>query len=405
MATFPTDQRWYNLAAILSIPFSLPMIVIGYQLAKMYGPGVAICSILVGNLFLWLVGFAVISMASENRSNAIDNVRSYLGPFGAILMWIVMIISILNWLTFQLNANIPSIGAYFQIQDPIHLVILGSAIGIFITLITMGGIQVLKWLTITTAPFIILYYLFAIFRSEYSIDAITFGISVPAVIATVLVLLPGVINLPTLYRYSHSKPDSYLGLSIMFFLISFFEISTIWMQFTDTFDLVFNGYSVFAFATLLFLLITLTCINFINIYYLSALWESSFPRFTENKRVFIFGLLGTACYAFIKANTPIQVLANLMNSFLGSLGIVLLIAYLIRILIQHRPRKFEQTLNSLSWIIGCAVSATLIAYDIDEYVQPLLMGAIASASSFLIIIFIEENIWAAKKVLSHKDNY
>lgn len=399
------DQKWFQLGTILSTPFSLPMIIIGNQLGAQYGAGTAICSILVGNLLLWLIGMAVISMAAEDRSNAIGNVKSYLGKYGAVFMWLILMISILNWFMHQINAVIPSIGTYFGKESNGTLVRLGAGLGFFTTLLSVGGIRFLKWVTLISFPFIFFYYVFAIIQSDYSISHIdVWGLSTPAIISTIIVLLPGMVNLPTLFRHARSKADSYLGLTIMTLLISFYEISTLWMKFTENWDIVFLGstYSFFAIATLTFIVLTLIYINLINIYFASACWETYVPRFEGAKGYAITGLMGTAAYTFIQINTPILFIADLTNCYIGNLGIVLMIAFLVRMIVRHRPRPFEKLLNGISWFIGCIVSTLLVVKDMQDLTHPLLMGVATSALVFLCIIFIEEAIWSANKIILNK---
>src|SRR5438876_966322 len=93
----PHNLKWFQLGTIISTSFSLPSILVGAELAKQYGAGVAICSILVGNLLLWLISLAVISMASEDQSNSIENVKVYLGKYGAIFLWLTLMVSLINW--------------------------------------------------------------------------------------------------------------------------------------------------------------------------------------------------------------------------------------------------------------------------------------------------------------------
>lgn len=400
----PTDQKWYHLSTILGSLFSLPMIVIGNQLAKLHGPGVAICSIIVGNLFLWIIGLTVVTMSIQERSNAIDNVNNYLGKYGAILMWIIMMLSILNWFALQLHFLTPSIGDFFHIEAQKTLVFLGIGIGLITALLSFGGIQLIKWATLITFPLIFFYHFLSMVQFGISISFLgTWGLSLSAIITTLLVFLPGIINLPTLFRHSQSKADSYLGLSIFIFLVSFYQIATIGMQFTDIGGATYKGYSFYSFITFIFLILTLIYINLANIYYVSALCEKYTPKVAKILG-FSFGLVGTGYYLFIQKYNyyPIGIVSGLTNSFLAGLGIVLLISYLIRTIVQHRPRKNEKALNLFCWIIGCAVAAFFVPYNIEDYVKPLLMGVIASTSSFLVIIFIEENIWAMKKVLSDK---
>lgn len=404
VSTIPTDQKWYHLCVILSSLFSLPMIVIGNQLAKLHTPGTAICSILVGNLILWVTGLTVVTMAIEERSNAIDNVRNYLGSIGTTLIWIFMMLSILNWFALQLDFVIPSIGAFFEVYDQKTLICFAISIGLLTTFLSLGGIQLIKWATFITFPLIFFYYLFSIIQSNISINSLgSLELSFSAIVTTLLVFLPGTINLPTLFRHSQSKADSYLGLSIYILLVSFYQISTIWMRFTNNWGITYDDYSFYSFVIFLFILLTLIFINLGNIYYATALCERYMPRMAKMIGL-AFGIVGTGYYLFIQKYHyyPIHIITGLTNSFLAGLGVVLLIGYLIRMIVQHRPRKNEKTLNLLCWIVGCIVAAFFVFFNIKDYVKPFFMGTFASASSFLIIIFIEENIWATKKVLSHR---
>ncbi len=397
------DLKWFQLGTIISTSFPIPSILVGGQLAKQYGPGIAICSVLAANLLLWLISTAMISMAGAERSNAIENVKVYLGKYGAIFMWLVLMISMLNWFVLQINGVIPSIGAYFGSPDKSTLVRLGAGLGFFTTLLSVGGIRLLKWVTLTSFPLIFCYYLFVIFRSDFSIyeTKSSWGLSTPAIISSVLILVPGAINLPTLFRFSRSKSDSYLGLAIMFILMAIFECSTIWMKFTDNWTIIYDG-AFYSIITLIFIILTLIYINLINIFFASACWETYFPRFEGPKGYVVTGLLGTAIYTFIQVTTPILYIGHLSNAYLASLGVVILIAFLIQMIIRHRPRKFEQVINGICWAIGCLVSTLLVIQNVQNGVHPLLMGAGSSALAYLIIIFIEETSWAIKKILKNE---
>lgn len=396
------DQKWYQLATILSTPFALPMIIVGKQLALLYGAGTAICSILVGNLILWLIASSVISMATEDQSNAIGNVKSYLGNYGAVFMWLVLIISILNWFVHQITATVPSIGQFYGVIDKEGLIKLGVGIGFVTTLLSTGGIRFLKWVTLVSFPLLLFYYLYSIFHSNYSIREIDhFGFSISGIISAIIVLLPGMVNLPTLYRHARSKEDACFGLSIMIILMSFYEISTIWMNFTSDWNVVYDRASpFFSTATMIFIVLTLVYINLINIYFASACWETYIPRFEGAKGCVMIGLMGIIAYTFIQIGTPILYVADLTNCYIGNLGIVLMIAFMVRKIIRHRPRPFEKTLNNVAWVSGCIVSTILVLKNIDALTFPLLMGVSASALVFLIIVFIEEVVWSAKIIFS-----
>ena len=175
----------------------------------------------------------------------------------------------------------------------------------------------------------------------------------------------------------------------MFVLISFFEIGTFWIR-SDVIQ--FSTMNVF------FILLTFIVTNLLNIYLGSAVWESFVPRFEGPKGYAIIGLIGTATYTFFQIYSPVRFLEDLVNYYIGCLGVVLLIAFLVRIIVKHRPRNWEQLISCFCWFIGCIV-ATLTKFKyLPDDMHPLLVGIGSSALIYLFILFVEETIWSAKKI-------
>lgn len=390
------DQNYLELACIQCVSLGIPVIALGNALAKQYGVGTAICSVLVGNLILWLIAIMIISMAYEKRSNAVQNVNDYLGRYGSLCMWVLLIVSFIGWFVLQINSTLPIIGLYLDTKNSASLLRLGVGLGFLTALFAGGGIKVIKYFTVMSFPAVLCYYIYAIFQGGNSSAVFSWGISIPAVVAAILMLLPGVVNFPTFFRHAKSKGDAYLALAIMTILISFFEIATIWIQFTPT------GNSLLSLTTLGFIVWTLICANLLNIYFASACWEGFMPRFEGAKSYAIIGLLGTVAYTFTQISAPILFIQNLTNSYISTLGVVLLIGFFIRIFIHHRPHARGKTINSFCWLVGCVTATILAIQNEANSTLPLLGGISASTGSFFCILFIEENIWAIRKILSNR---
>lgn len=396
------DQTFFHLSVIQTISLGLPIVFICSSMAQQFGAGVAICSIVLGNLILWLIAIAIISMAIDERNNAIENVKGYLGKYGAFFMALVLIIAFVNWYVYQIHTSAPPIAHYFGITDRSQLVRLGAGLGFLTALLSIGGIRIIKWLTVASTPPVVFYYIYAVFQSDFTFRSIDhWGIALPAVISTVLILLPGVVNLPTFFRHARTKADCYLALTIMTIVISLFEISTIWMQVGDDPHLgaFTSKSSLFGLSTLVFILLTLITTNLLNIYFASACWESFAPKFEGAKGYAIVGLIGTAAYTFIQVYPPIQFMEDAADCYIGSLGVVLLIAFLVRIIVRHRPRLFEQWINGFCWFIGCLAATVAIAHNPADETTPLLHGVTWSAATFLVVLFVEETIWAIKTIV------
>jgi purine-cytosine permease-like protein len=213
--SFANDQDFYNLACIQSVSLGLSVIILGKQFAEQFGPGTAICSVFIGNLILWLIGLAVISTVYQAHTNAIENIRGYFGKAGAVFFVLILVFAFLDWYAMQIKSTLIGLETlsygYLPWKEGFSLRI-GAVLGILSAILAIGGIRLFKWLATATFVPILIYNLFIIATSKYSLpQKLEFGLSFQAIVVTVLTLLPGVINLPTFFRYSKSKIDSYLA--------------------------------------------------------------------------------------------------------------------------------------------------------------------------------------------------
>ena len=390
-------QSFVQLASIQSASLGLSVISIGPQLATLYGAGTAICSIMLGNLILWLVAMTVLSKFDYERANAIEYIKGYIGKYGGILAALILMVAVLNWYAHQITFSMAALSSLFQDGMCRGMAIrIGAALGLLCALLAMGGIRLLKQMTVISLPLLFCYHIYVITASDRSVPlAGTWGLSFSAVTSSVLILLPGVINFPTFFRHSQSQAHSFLALTLLAILITFFEVTTIWMDFS------FSNGIVSSVMMSVFIILSLTYSNLINIYLASACWETFASRFSGPKGFAIIGLFGTLTYTFIQVSTPVQFLQDLTNAYIANLGVVLFLVYLTRIIVKHRPRSLEKSINLATWLCGCSI-ATL--YEIQHFLkgeEALFVGATASLLFYMGVIFIEETGWAVKNRLGN----
>ncbi|MBS0652101.1 MAG: hypothetical protein JSR39_01095 [Verrucomicrobia bacterium] len=389
---FYDNQNFYQLASIQSASVGLSVIIIGKQLATVYGAGTAICSIALGNLILWLVAIAVISMVDREKAHAIANIKEYLGKYGGMIAALILMVAVLNWYAYQITFSMSTIESLIQggIQKGM-LIRIGAALGLLCALLALGGIHLLRKMTVASLPLLLVYHLYAIISTDRTVPLEgTWGLSFTAVMTSVLILLPGVINFPTFFRHSRSRAHSFLALTVLTILITFFEATTIWIDFPFSYQFA-NTVALAA-----FIIVILTYCNLVNIYLASACWETFSARFGEPKGFAIIGLFGTLTYTFVQVSTPVQFLQDLTNAYIASLGAVLLMAYLTRLIVRHRPRPLEKTITIATWLFGCLI-ATL--YEVQHFLKgtdALFAGMNASLLFYMGVIFIEETVWAVK---------
>jgi hypothetical protein len=146
-----------------------------------------------------------------------------------------------------------------------------------------------------------------------------------------------------------------------------------------------------------FLVLILTTCNMLNIYMASACWEAIVRHIGGGKEYAIIGLFGTLTYTFVQISTPVQFIQDLTNSYIAILGVVLLMAYLIRIIVRHRPRVYEKAINLSAWLFGCVIATIYESQHFLQGMDALLNGVNASVLFFLGVIFVEETAWAVRK--------
>lgn len=403
-------QNFWQLACIRSV-IGISDLVLGEQLANEYGAKVAIPSICIGNLLLWMMGIGITSMTKGRRSDGIQNIKAYLGKTGAIIASVILLIAIITWYVFQINTSTTAMGAFFGSYKFWHqdtLIRIGAAFGLLVALLSMGGIRLIKWACVIAIPFMVGFIAYTIAVSELPINISgSWGISFFAIVTVMAISLPGIIYLPTFFRHSRSKADSFLSLSIVAVVVSFFQMSGIFFGAGNAMQvflapLVEQAIGIHQICTLLFIVLCLISVNLTNIYMASAGWEEILPHHWSRKEYVIIGLMSTAAYTFIQLREPIEFIENMMDDFIWTLGIVLLIDYLLKVTIKYRTRRLERHISNTCWLFGAIIAAIILTRNPQAVNESVVAGICASLVAFMIVIFSEETFWAINVIKTYK---
>jgi purine-cytosine permease-like protein len=401
VGSFPDHQQnYWHLASIQISSLGIPSILIGGQIANKIGIPSAITSIIIGNLILWMIGFTIISMASPNKDNAIQNVQRFLGKFGGIFAAIFLIIAFLSWYILQINSSVAAIRNIIQFEG--STLRLGAVLGFFTALLSIGGIRLIKHFCVFSFPALVVSGILILLLSSYRAHFTSLGTaSVMGTITITSINLPGMVNLPTFFRHSKSKADSYLALSLIVLFNMLFQIFSIATGYFDASAI--QGTGILDQGLLIiFILLTLISVNLVNIYFASAGWEMILPHRRSVKEYVIVGLMGTLAFTFLQISKPMSFLEEMADNFIASLGIVLLLAFLMKIIVKHRTRTNEQWMNVFCWFCGGALATVMQTVGPNEPSHILVTAIGTSALLFLVIIFLEETNWAIRKLLARR---
>lgn len=398
------NQSFWELASIPCASTGISLIK-SAELSQIYGIKTAALSILIANLILWLIAVAMISINKDTKNTTIDNINFYLGRFGGLLASLILLFTFLEWYALQINLSMSATNSitHFENELTLDLILrLGATLGLLSALLSTGGIKILKKLSVFFLPLLIAYFIYQMVTFKGVLPESEWKVSFFIIVSIIPVNLPGVINFPTLFRHSKSKAHSFLALTMITIIISFFEIGSLWVKSSTpggAFDIGLTIFVIFS---------AVIISNMLNVYFASACWEMIVPKFESGKGFAIIGLLGTLIYTFIQISGPVLFLQDLTNSYVACVGVSLILGYLARMIVNHRPRTFEKLINLASWLFGCVVATVAELDPALKGVPALLNGISASALFFLGVFFIEEIIWAIRKkhtvmrILKHK---
>lgn len=351
---------------------------------------------------------------ADVKNNAIANVRAYLGKYAGIFAALVWISSFLLWYALQNEGASRAIGGLYQDYNPW---VIGIILGLASALISIGGIKVIKKICVLGLPLLFAFAIYTILISKNSIPLIgSWGFSFSAILAIILIWLPFSVNLPTLFRHSKSKSDSILGLALKTILLIFFQIFTVLTNIDNTTSLtLLNTDTTVTFNTLfvsLFVILAYLCVNLMNIYFASAGWETLFPKHQGPFEYLFVGLLGTLLFCLFHVfqsthlfSYSMDLIEEMLTSFIANLGVVLLISLITKLVVRHRPRKLEKISSALCWILGCIATVIFLIQNPTRLPGDVTLSSIiASSITFLVIIFVEETIFAFDTLTGKENN-
>ncbi|MBF8263100.1 MAG: hypothetical protein HW387_765 [Parachlamydiales bacterium] len=397
-----SHQNFWEIASIQVGSMGVPGMFFLWQVAKEYGPGNAIGASFIGNLILWVIGLVVISMSTQNRTDAIANFRQHLGKSSALFTAIIIMLSYQFWASIQLQSSVDAVETVLKIHSYVindNTVRIGAGIGIWGSLLAIGGIRMVKWLNVICLPLLLSAQIYLLVTSDHSqlIDDL-WGFSLPAITSVVLLNIQVTMFLPTFFRHSRSLADSYLALTLIAILNIFFQVSSIWIGFDNLLPSFQNSNAIFLFLIIAFIVLLAVCNLLINIYYASISLEAMMPNFDGFKEYAIIGLSGTVTYLFIQVPPPMFFMENLATDFIAILSVALSITYLVQTVVKRRPISFGKLVGSASWFIGCVSVIILNFQNGESNAMHLYISMGICVLFFLSTLFLEEMLWALRKL-------
>lgn len=399
-----TNQSVWDLTSIqLAGWTSLPILATSILILEHNSIVGAVLTIFIGNIILWFIRLGIIAMSHQKRKSTLDISKDYLGHFGGYCIAILLLVSTLIWFVVQTTAASQSLTDLipFQENDQIdQFTQISVFLGIASAFLCMNGISILKKLCTYSFPFLILAFFVIIFSlpdltlKENGNPLSLAGLSL--VLATNLGITA---DMPTFFRHSKSWNTSVKALtliqiiSLILGLCSIYFTSVISQHFEVNKLLLTEEHSLFSYALLFFIIVSVLCANVANVYSASVGWELVAPTaFIGRKEYLILGLSLTTIFVLIFGLFPLEKVLNTSDSSLVTLCLVLLIGHIITSFKKKSVTLFEQTTYFIAWLLS-----TLI--NILELIYPTLFPFSSLTVNFLLILSVIFFSFTGRKIV------
>ncbi len=398
MHKLSNTQNWWQLTSIqIGGAICMPILMVGQQISQKYGLWPALAAIALGNLLLFLLGLVYTVLASQRKTNTIENAVYYFGRYGAQLMGTIMIMVCVGWFAIQLNVMSLS-GLHLlglpSLYHPIMTAILGAAI----TVGALFGIKGINKFADITMPLLIgtigyaLYKAYQMPATHKLLPSFSWS-SVTLVVASTLFV---VIDIPTYYRLSKSLKDGWLSIALLYliatpliqiagaFIALHSEGSTIIEVFTS------QGGILWQLWVLSFLILAGWTTNNTNLYSAVVTLETLTSSISNWWATILLGIVGTllACYPLLDHYEGIL---SLMAILVIAMGAVVLVNYIFEYLYKHQLLWSHFALNIFAWCIGVVFGFLHFSGALALTASVLCDAFLASsACAGLGILFIEK---------------
>jgi len=383
----PTTQKqnWLQLLKIQAAgSISLPNLLTGQILCHKFGQTEALFAVILGNIFLALIGYFFASISARFHWSTAENAIYYFGNRGKTFFSALLFTTMICWFSIQLNIMTIGLKQLLKLFEiiPSHL-ILNIGLGIVITSFMSFGMKTLKLLSTLILPLILLTISLACcFRTDSPPNAGPLSISwLGGVSAVVGVNIAGAIDLPTFFRHAKSDIDGKICAILLYGLVvPFSEILGIYLAGGATGSLILealqSGYSqLWMVWVSCFIILSGWTTNSANLYSAVVSSYTLTVKGSSISRTLALGAIGTAVACFDPLGN-IERILDLFAILIGGMGAISISNYLFH---KHQT---DYPYSLLSWTLGVSCGIC------SEHFHWFITG-VSSLDSFILAFAIQ----------------
>jgi purine-cytosine permease-like protein len=375
------QQNWKQLASVqVGGAICLPLLLVGYELAKHGNPMSMLFSILWGNLLLFALALIAGFMSTKRNLTTVEHASLYFGPKGRLFFALTLSSSMLGWFAIQtqcMGGDLYHFVQQFQENSVSHAESWKTALSFVLAALMIAGafwgLQFFTWMSHICIPLLLATIGYAVYQAgalswirELSFDQISASLWNGKGLSLVLASsMAATIDLPTFYRHADNRNAPIIA-SIANYLIAMpliqiagmclyygTQASTISEALATQSSLPWKAWIV------CFMLLAGWTTNNINLYSATLSFKSLYKGMSFSTAMGLVGVVG--CFlVFIPVLEQFALALDLMGIFVVAMGGVMFIAYLL----EGYAIEIKSPFVWMAWFagIGAGLSALVGPY-------------------------------------------
>lgn len=344
------QQNWRQLASVqVGGTICLPLLLVGYELAKQGHPVSMLFSILWGNLLLFALALIAGFMSAKRPLTTVEHASFYFGPKGRAFFALTLAGSMLGWFAIQTQCMggdvyhlVQALQGDHVLQGDIWKTLLSFMLAALMIIGAFYGLHFLTWMSNVCTPLLILTIGYAVyqvgglsFSEESNIDSLPItlwdGKGVSLVLAS---CMAATIDLPTFYRHANCRGAT-IGASVANYLIAMplIQVAGMWLYYgtqASTISQALASHPAVSWKiwVVCFMLLAGWTTNNVNLYSAALSLKSLSKGLSFSTAVGFAGAAG--CFlVFIPVLDQFALALDLMGIFVAAMGGVMFMAYIL----------------------------------------------------------------------------
>ena len=325
------NQNWIALTSIqIGGAICLPVLLIGFELAKGFGLTSALYAIVIGNALLFSFSLIGAKMSAASEMTTAENAESLLGKRVKAIFAIVLVLSMCLWFAIQAQLMATDLLMWTSFGSE---QVIAFCISLFITACAMRGIKSIEILSNVAVPLMVVTMLIAIATGDAQVQTDTLSFS--GISLVLAASIAAVVDMPTFFRHAKNEKHA-VKASFATFMIGIPVVEALGALLfykTDAPSLINALYcfdhTLWKGWILAFILLAGWTTNNANLYSASMSIKALFPKLSDKAAIALLGLIASLL-AFCNIVGNLDLFLDVMAMIIISMGSVVFSAYLLK---------------------------------------------------------------------------